>query len=50
MDREINFAEASLSADDTSWLVGDSSRLQELTGWQPTCSLDDSVRDMLDEA
>jgi len=30
-------------------VVGDPSRLRELTGWKPNCALTDSIRDLLDE-
>jgi GDP-4-dehydro-6-deoxy-D-mannose reductase len=47
MDREIQFAEATLSADDRSCLLGDPSRLQRATSWSPRFTLDSSIRDML---
>jgi nucleoside-diphosphate-sugar epimerase len=48
MQREIRFAEAAVSGDDTSCLVGDPSRLQAATGWSPRFTLEASVRDMLE--
>lgn len=49
IERDVRFAEEAISADDTSWLVGDSSRLSEETDWAPMFSLTDSLRDMLSE-
>ena len=50
IERDIAFAETALSADDTSWLVGDPSKLTAAVGWKPGFTLSQSVRDMLGEA
>ena len=48
LNREIRFAEATLSADDTSCLVGDPSLLTQTTAWAPQFSLEASICDMLE--
>ena len=50
VEREIQFAEEAVSADDTSWLVGDPSRLMSMTGWAPEFSLEQSIEDMLTDS
>ncbi len=47
LEREIRFAEGSVSGDDTSVLIGDPARLRRVTGWTPRYSLEQSLRDML---
>ena len=47
LDREIRFADRSMSGDDSDYLVGDASRLRELTGWKPNYCLEDSIADMV---
>lgn len=47
VEADIEFAEDDASGDDTSWLVGDSRRLRNETGWQPQLDLDRSVADMM---
>lgn len=43
----VVFEDHAQSADDTDSLVGNPSRLQEMTGWSPLISLDDSIRSLL---
>ncbi len=47
LDREIHFAEQVVSGDDTSFLVGDATRLREATGWESRIELSDSIADMM---
>lgn len=47
LERDVRFAEAALSGDDTSVVVGDSSRLRQAAGWRPRYDLEQSLRDML---
>jgi len=47
LERDIRFAEAAMSGDDTSVLTGDASRLRAATDWRAQYSLEQSLRDML---
>ena len=47
VQREINFQDRPISADDIHYLVGDPSRLTQATGWTAQHPLSDSLRTML---
>jgi GDP-4-dehydro-6-deoxy-D-mannose reductase len=48
LERDIVFAEQALSSDDTSRIVGDSTRLKQDTGWRSGFTLQDSLLSILE--
>ncbi len=48
VDIEISFDEKRMRPSDNPIVVGDATKLRKLTGWEPTISLDQTLRDILE--